>query len=1035
MWIRGDVPYRAPPVWQQTPLLLPRSQPAGFDFALDSAQRQAPAFEPVDRREDRGTFGPDDRALGVYGAGVTPTRWPFRIFIEAGVDADDNAALRAQMAATGVLDPRPFGTRPAAPADAEYGLQPGEMVWALDATRMGHLEEQRGLLARIGDPAHASQKEDLQEQLADAVIREIDYASTRQAVPDFDALAAPLAQRAPQDATYRAALDAARTHFERRWSTEGRDAGHVGRLLELARDGDYSDVAAEAQRQLVAVADETAAALGDRATPEAIAAAIDRRAGVYLTFDAADATDPARSDYLAAVRQGLTSAGKEVFVDRPIAAVRRAAGLDPNGTATRPLTEAETSAMLAKLAEVTDPRNAMPGQVQDIISDPRILSTDPRQPPGLLNRAIDRLAQWTQAPAQPSDGDALRDLARISQSATYADSAPPESGIEPGRGKAMVDAIARLVVDRVAEEPRYGAPDEPRNIFENLSPMSQFTTESRAAAASGDVALFLAIADRADARTTDGRSFYDGLRDASVDAVRQGIEDFDTRLGDQTDQLVEDAGFFAHPLINYGQGRTEAQQLADIEALRRRDPEAARRYDESVTENGRLHERREGIQFAVDQYRPDLSGVEGFDREIGDDPLRPDTEHDSVVEAAGALPEPLAGNAEPDTATQPSLWFQRSQRLFVTHFALEGLKSVLPENKYRYALLGSDGMSPDELRRLDVDDWYNPRLLSRFSGGLSTYLFMQNATAIAQDPASQWNDYLYVPVHATFGMSQLASAALPDSWKEAIWGTDPSGLVNTPFNERYTAAVARINRLNASEGVKQALRHVAGGVLKDVPDAAYVVVDSINSAAYFSRGDWVRGTAFALSTLGDASFMAGAAAGVSAATGGTGLVLGLSASAWTGIGAVLMLAASGINYFKGMYDNAHTYDGADRRYLEHLGVRPEIAEVVSRHRTRSDGGWSAGPVLTAAFRQVGKSDADMVAYLNGLTSDEADRVATLAKDLNVLHDGEVPATDDHNSGTLDPNDMPPPQLWTYQLTPDSIEGFRNRVATMGHPIA
>src|SRR5690348_2064982 len=141
--VRRGVPFVA-----QTPVQ--KTDPI-FASAVDKAKQQPP-FQPItDGKEDRGTFGPDDPALGVYGAGVTPLKWPFRIFADAGVDPGDNDALRAQMAATGVLDPKAFGNRPAASANAEYDIQPGQMVWALDKTRMGSLEEQRGLLAKIED--------------------------------------------------------------------------------------------------------------------------------------------------------------------------------------------------------------------------------------------------------------------------------------------------------------------------------------------------------------------------------------------------------------------------------------------------------------------------------------------------------------------------------------------------------------------------------------------------------------------------------------------------------------------------------------------------------------------------------------------------------------------------------------------------------------------------------------------------------------------------------------------------------------------
>ncbi len=1027
MWPSDLGVRRVAPVVARTP-----AQKVGPTFvsAVDKA-RQQPVGQPITtEKDDRSTFGPADPALGVYGAGVTPFKWPFRIFADAGVDPDSNSALRAQMAATGVLDPKPFGNRPAAPADAEYTLQPGQMVWALDQTRMGYLDEQRGLLAKIEDPKNTGDKGKLTEQLQDSVIREIDYAATQQAVPDFDALAAPLAQRAPDDPTYKAALATARTHFENRWKTEGRTPDQIGKLIADAKDGKYDDVTAETRRQLVAIADATKAELGDKATPEALAAAIDKRAGVYVTFDASNAADPKTSAYLDAVRQGQAQATKEVLVDRPVAEVRKAAGLDPNGTDVPPLTERQTTDLLKKLADVTDPQHAMPQQVRDILSDPRIFSRDPKAP-GLLNQAIDRMAHWKPGGDGPYE-DMVPNLAHIVQSLSETD------GGKPGKGKALADAMAAQILSKVPAQPKYDGVE--RNMFADAQ---YFGSELRRAAGKGDVALSLAVAGQADkAGDTDQavhktdkyyHNFYYALRDASVDAARAGIEDFGGAFDKQGKQLIQDAGFFAHPLANYGQGRTKAQQAQDIAAMRKADPDAAKKYDATAAEYGRLVEVRQGVTQTVDAYRQDLAGIEGFDRKIeSGSPLRPDTKQESVIKAADALPKPLGNEPiNPDTTPQPSIWFQRSERNFATHFTLEGLKTVLPKDKYlyaRYATLGTDGLSPQEVARVSQaggGDWFNPRLLSRFSGGLSAFLFEKNALSIAEDPNSKWNDYLYVPVHASMAASALASTALPDSWKEAIWSTDPKGLANTPFNQRYNAALGRIEKLAVSDGTKVFLRGVAAGVLKNVPDTAYILVDGANAYAnFFQYDDWVKGVGYGVSVLGDAAFVVGASATVSAATGGTGLILGLGASAWTGIGAALMLIGSGIVYFKGRYDTAHTYDAADQRYLEYLKVPKDVAQTIAYARTTDEGGRSTGLGLTAVFDQLGKSNQDMIGLLKRLTPNQAEALATNAKNIKLDSDGKPVLTQDDEFYLALPPD--PTKLDVSRYTAISYNGATKR---------
>jgi hypothetical protein len=109
-----------------------------------------------------------------------------------------------------------------------------------------------------------------------------------------------------------------------------------------------------------------------------------------------------------------------------------------------------------------------------------------------------------------------------------------------------------------------------------------------------------------------------------------------------------------------------------------------------------------------------------------------------------------------------------------------------------------------------------------------------------------------------------------------------------------------------------------------------------------------------------------------------------------------MLVASGINYFKGRYDTAHTYDDADQRYLEYRGVPSNVADVISRARTTDDGGRSAGPGLSAVFKQLGKSDQDMIDFFKTLTPHQADVIATQSKGIK-LDDGKPVLTQDDES--------------------------------------
>ena len=339
--------------------------------------------------------------------------------------------------------------------------------------------------------------------------------------------------------------------------------------------------------------------------------------------------------------------------------------------------------------------------------------------------------------------------------------------------------------------------------------------------------------------------------------------------------------------------------------------------------------------------------------------------------------------------------------------AMEYLKRVTDEGSFRNLLVGK--VSPDDAGK------FNLNAVGRYSGGLSAYLFGRNAANLAA--SGNWLDWLYVPIHAAASLSQGATALLPSTWKEAIFGTDATGIANTPFQERYSAAAARIDRVNVGDGLKSALKNVAAAVLKDATDAAYLVGDTINAIVWgFSRGDWIAAAGIWVSVAGDAFFAAGpgiqavgrvgpAAAAGQTATSSMALTRFLFARspAWfTGIGAVLSVVGSVVNG-RGVWKAAHKFDQADADYLQTvIGVRNrEVAETLASHNDFLDEGVpgvlslifpndqalggvhlkrSAGNCLMEAFRALNHTRADVRDTINRWTPDQAEMIADFIRE-------------------------------------------------------
>ncbi|WP_342234524.1 hypothetical protein [Inquilinus sp. OTU3971] len=909
-----------------------------------------------------GTFGFREPLQGILASSLG-FDWPFRIYIrKGGVDPHDNAMLQAQLAATPMLDPKPFGSRPAASPNLDRRLKSSDIVFTLNTTRLGYLEEQRSLTAKATDPTLAAvERDEAKEGLVAKISQEIDYAATRQGAPNMDEIIGPIQIRGVGDPTWMEAVRSARTAKENEWRVDDRVLEGTGALQRLGEDGRYDTVTATVKQRLIGLADTTQADLGDKTSPEAISAAMLKRAGVYSTYTGGDA-----QAYLSAVRAGVSAAHEEIFLERPVRNLQLAWGQGGLEGA---------KAFTQELAGL-DPDRTLPGVAGRIMSDPRVQ--------GIISRSVDVVA------AIPSSGDqregvaVIQNLARVSQNAIYGDASIL------GEGKQSVDLLAETIVGKAIGS---------SNL---LSPvlLPQLLADDEG----GNAALALAIAGKAgelgnaeSARLRQqgqpGRNAYLDLRDGAIWAARKAIENFGDAEVTHAKKMSDDAAFITVPMETWGAGLTDEEKAAQVDRLLAASPELAQTLEGDGQQLTRLRERRESIDLAVNLYTGALRGTEGFDLDAVSGNAPPGVPTDptrvmSVLEAVNVLPKLEASAGAPITKAPNSLWLERSSRLFATFAMTESLRRAMPDSTFRNVLAGAPESAT--VRGLNVN------VLSRASGGLSSFLFAKSAAFLSESP--DWIDQLYVPLHASVALSQAANMALPSDWKAAIFGTvAESGHAATPVYQLYTAAATRIDRLGVGASLKGWLKHIAAGALKDTADFFYTFADGINAAVYFSRGDVARGIALSISALGDLAFLA-AGPGFQLAletsapvvgNGGTlrgplGFLARRGAVIWTGVGAVLMMLASTINYGKGLHDEAHRYDGTDTRWLEAMGARGGVAESVAKHMMIAGPDQrSAGPVLMAAFWKLGYTPTDIGLVLNTWTPDQADRFATFIKSYDT----------------------------------------------------
>jgi hypothetical protein len=966
----------------QRPLATPasvQSSPQAFGlFVQQAKQNDPPAADPT---------SPDDAAANVFGADEPPVgidvHYPLRlgdnpydIYRRAGVDLskdNDDSLLKGNLAATPSLDQQAFGNRPANPPSASHHLQPGkdgDAVTVLDPTRLGFLEQERQQLAAASVMVLAPEKAaELKGDLTATIVQELQYAGTEQAVPDVKALAAPIAARAPNDKVFQDAVASAENLYSRQLIGQGRTEDQLGKLLQTAKtDAPYdagqkdSDPAYNALRREVA-AQLTATADGQ--TGSTALGSISGRAGVYMTYTKGD---PRLAD---AIRQGTLDAQHEVLVNRPVQAVVDA------------YQKGGAEAAAKKLREVTDRQTATPAQVVAIMNDDRLQSTAR----SMVHDVAGYRQGMTANPGNPETKRAaavMEGLSAACQNATYAD------GGKNGQGRAAVDRIAGYIAAEAKQPVQRGLQE---NMFQTPFGYNQAML---GAVGNGDIALSLSVA--AATRTSDPELSVGALYTAT-----EGVTKFNESVDALKGTAMDHAKFLAVPIRDWGGNSTGAELDQTVQKIladpKHKDDVARINQDGQKLQD--KAEVAEGIRTTIAGYQDVLGGTPGFDKPGNTGRDGPDfsrLKQNNVQAAIDATPAADLTGSDGATTPTNTLWFQRSARNVVYQSAKLYATVKLDDTKIagdpaKQALKGlvlgkNFTVQPDGGYRGPNGEHFNARALSRVSSGVSSVLFGQNAvfaaTSFAQS-GSLLQDGSYAVVHGLMSLSQAGNAAMGDGW---LKGKFTPGSGNTLISQSYDRLAQQVDGLTVKQGIKDGLKtYVFSPALRDVADLAYLGIDSANAINFFNSDkttDKVRGVAYTLSAAGDLAFLMGPGAleaGVLTGVGaGAGTLLGLSATAWTGIGAVLMLVASGINTGVSAYEHSHENDGADQDWLQAMDVKPEIAEQLAKHATSLDSDPpTAGPFLTKAFKHLGLSQKDMVTWLNFLSPKDADRVATLIK--------------------------------------------------------
>lgn len=580
------------------------------------------------------------------------------------------------------------------------------------------------------------------------------------------------------------------------------------------------------------------------------------------------------------------------------------------------------AAAMRRLNELTDPKTMTPGQVGQVMDDARVQH--------VIQRSLDDVAAWTDPRGGP--GPLMDDLAKACQHAAYSD------GAQPGLGKQAVDKVADAIVQRADGVP----PEVGSDPF-------QYPYRLRfALGGHGNVALAMAVAARA------GAAGDRATADAAQACARDSLQQLGDHVKDLNAQVAEDAAFLAVPAQEWGGASTPAEQAACVRALMARNPDKAKTLARDGEQLMEAHEKLQSARLALRAYGAAAA------------PLKPDL--DAIPQPATTHDAAEGGNGE---ATN-TVWFQRSLR-----------KVVEMAGKAWISGLGTGDVPLLGPRATQVMQ----ALWKRGHKTLGAALYFQNAAyelgEFGRD--AQRGALLNGLVSGASGVRQelagvsyALSAGIPANRLSAL----RPGSDDTPLAKAYAGYAADIDALALSDGAKFTLKQGLRVALQDTSDFASAVLGVVSAAMAFQDGKPLEGVGQSLNAAGYLLMLTGS--GIDEAVFvGDATLLGLGATAWTGVGAVLVLAGSALYTGAEAHSHSHRFDEAGRQWLQAMGVHHDVADALARHATSfDDHAPTAGPFLTAYFAHAGLSQQNMVAWLNLLSPKDADAMASAIKSFD-----------------------------------------------------
>ncbi|MEW6704273.1 MAG: hypothetical protein AB1430_05435 [Pseudomonadota bacterium] len=573
---------------------------------------------------------------------------------------------------------------------------------------------------------------------------------------------------------------------------------------------------------------------------------------------------------------------------------------------------------MRRLAELTDPAHTTPGQVGQIMADERTQQ--------LVARVLDDIAAWSDPRGGP--GAVIADLVRACDHAQHSD------GGKPGIGQAAVDRIAqRIVALYEGPSPRTGG-----DVFHY-----PFRLQNVLSNGDGQVALALAVAEQA------GRRGHDALALSAVASADVSLQDLASGTRELNKRTQEDAAFLSVPAQEWGGAGTPAEQAACVRRLLAQNPQEAKKLAEGGQELLRQRERIEAARAAVQAYQGPEAG--------------------RIRKAMDEVPTPAMAPAEESGKATNTLWFQRSLRKVVE---LAGSAYISRLGKGDAPLLPPRGMQVME------EVW------KRGHKTLGAVLYFQNAAfELAEFGRHTAKGSLVNGLTAgasalrqeLAGVSYALSAGIPGHRLGAI----RPGSGATPLARTYADYAARVDALSIPDSAKLTLKQGLRLALQDSSDFASAILGAVSAATAFHEGKHLQGVGQTFNALGYTLMLTGS--GIDEAVFAADVtLLRMGATAWTGIGAALVLVGSMLYTGAEAYDNSHRFDGASQQWLQAMGVRPEVARPLAVHATSLDGNApAAGPFLTAYFKHNGLSQKDMVSWLNLLSPKDADAMASAIK--------------------------------------------------------